>query len=103
MSYSIEERLQRHLEAIYGNNDDTSDLKTWNKALLEAARLRSGQLPPEPQRNLWSEADVAVITYGDSIVDDAEPPLKTLHGFLTRELGAAVSWVHVLPFHPWTS
>jgi sucrose phosphorylase len=103
MSYSIEERLQRHLEAIYGNNDDTSDLNIWNKALLEAARLRSGQLPPEPQRNLWSEADVAVITYGDSIVDDAEPPLKTLHGFLTRELGTAVSWVHVLPFHPWTS
>jgi len=103
MSHSIEQRLQKHLEAIYGDSHRGSDLKQWGDALLEAARLRPDQLPPEPHRNLWSEADIALITYGDSITDAAEPPLKTLHGFLTRELGTTVSWVHVLPFHPWTS
>jgi sucrose phosphorylase len=59
--------------------------------------------PPPAHRNLWDETDVAVITYGDSLLNGEEAPLKTLHGFLTQRLGALVSWVHVLPFHPWTS
>ena len=46
---------------------------------------------------------MAVITYGDSLLDGNEVPLKTLHRFLTQQLGTLVSWVHVLPFHPWTS
>ena len=103
MSFSVEQRLQQHLEAIYGNGNGSSDLKKWTNRLLDAARLRSDQQAPEPHRNLWSETDIGVITYGDSIVDGTESPLRTLHGFLTRELGTAVSWVHVLPFHPWTS
>ena len=37
------------------------------------------------------------------VLNGEEAPLKTLHGFLTQRLGALVSWVHVLPFHPWTS
>ncbi|MEL0136896.1 MAG: sugar phosphorylase [Halieaceae bacterium] len=103
MSHSVEQRLLKHLEAIYGDDEGIPDLKKWTDALLNAARLRSDQHPPEPHRNLWSEADIGIISYGDSIVHDGEPPLKTLHEFLTRELRDAVSWVHVLPFHPWTS
>ena len=103
MSHSIEQRLLRHLEAIYGHGDCQLDLKEWTGLLCDAARLRTDQQAPEPHRNLWNETDIGVIAYGDSIIDEGESPLKTLHGFLTRELGTAVSWVHVLPFHPWTS
>ena len=48
---------------------------------------------------------MAVITYGDSTAQMVRSRRsRPCTGFLTqRELGALVSWVHVLPFHPWTS
>jgi len=102
MISTLSQRLREHLAAVYdGVRGGAQD--EWLERLLEVARLDADQVPPAAHRNLWGEADVAVITYGDSILNGAEPPLQTLHAFLTRRLGALVSWVHVLPFHPWTS
>ena len=56
-----------------------------------------------PLPELWSQADVALITYGDSIVKEGEKPLKVLNDFCQEGLGSAVTWVHILPFFPWTS
>jgi len=102
MISTLSQRLREHVAAVYdGVRGGAQD--EWLERLLEVARLDADQVPPAAHRNLWGEADVAVITYGDSILNGAEPPLQTLHAFLTRRLGALVSWVHVLPFHPWTS
>ena len=102
MISTLSQRLREHLAAVYdGVRGGAQD--EWLERLLKVARLDADQVPPVAHRNLWGEADVAVITYGDSILNGAEPPLQTLHAFLTRRLGALVSWVHVLPFHPWTS
>lgn len=54
-------------------------------------------------RELWSEQDVLLITYGDSIVDDNEHPLKTLDRFLNYYLAQTFNIVHVLPFFPYSS
>ena len=43
--------------------------------------------------DLWSERDVAVITYGDSLRRSGEPPLQVLLGFLRRYLSDMVSVV----------
>ena len=102
MISTLSQRLREHLAAVYcGVRGSAQD--EWLERLLKVARLDADQVPPAAHRNLWGEADVAVITYGDSVLNGAEPPLQTLHAFLTRRLGALVSWVHVLPFHPWTS
>ena len=53
--------------------------------------------------DLWSQHDVALITYGDSIVDGDSKPLKVLRDFCKTWLGNCVTWVHILPFFPWTS
>ena len=53
--------------------------------------------------DLWSQRDVALITYGDSIVDGRSKPLKVLRDFCEIWLGSCVTWVHILPFFPWTS
>ena len=53
--------------------------------------------------DLWSQRDVALITYGDSILGGGEKPLKVLSDFCRRWLKDSVTWVHVLPFFPWTS
>ncbi len=53
--------------------------------------------------DLWSQRDVALITYGDSIVDSRSKPLKVLRDFCEIWLGSCITWVHILPFFPWTS
>ena len=97
------QRLREHLAAVYGMAPHGSPVDDWAARLLAAARLDADQSPPPAHRNLWDERDVAVITYGDSVLSDNEAPLKSLHQFLVDRLGQLVSWVHVLPFHPWTS
>ena len=65
-----------------------------------AARTQSSLAHPA---DLWSERDVVLITYGDSILDGTSKPLKVLHKFCETWLGSSVTWLHVLPFFPWTS
>lgn len=54
-----------------------------------------------PQR--WSEKDVLMICYGDSIVEKKTRPLQTLHRFLCEYLPDTFSSVHILPFFPYSS
>lgn len=53
--------------------------------------------------NKWSEKDILLITYGDSIKKEGELPFSTLHSFLKSELQDTISCVHILPFFPYTS
>ena len=65
-----------------------------------AAPVQTGPAHPA---DLWSQRDVALITYGDSIVDGGSKPLKVLRDFCEKWLANCVTWVHILPFFPWTS
>jgi sucrose phosphorylase len=58
---------------------------------------------PVPFTNKWDQANLAVITYGDSIVRPGERPLRTLRKFLVQRLEGIVSTVHILPFFPYSS
>ena len=51
----------------------------------------------------FSQEDVVLITYGDSLKKDGEAPLATLHEFTNRYLKGAVSNIHFLPFFPYSS
>jgi len=51
----------------------------------------------------YSEKDVILITYGDSIIKDGEKPLKTLGRFAKKHLKGYVSAIHLLPIYPYTS
>lgn len=55
-----------------------------------------------PGKSGWSESDALLITYGDSIVD-GQPPLQVLHNFLSQDVGNLISFVHLLPFYPFSS
>lgn len=61
------------------------------------------QTGPAHPADLWSQRDIALITYGDSIVDGGSKPLKVLRDFCEKWLANCVTWVHILPFFPWTS
>jgi len=51
----------------------------------------------------FSQEDVVLITYGDSLKKDGQLPLKTLHEFANQYLKGAVSHIHFLPFFPYSS
>ena len=103
MTLTVCQRLREHLATVYGVTPRGLPVDDWVQRLQTAARLDADQSPPPAHRNLWDERDVAVITYGDSVLSETEAPLKSLHQFLVDRLGDLVSWLHVLPFHPWTS
>ncbi len=52
---------------------------------------------------LWDERDTVLITYGDAVRREGEPPLRTLHRLLRERLAEAIGSVHLLPFCPWSS
>jgi|TARA_B100001964_G_C14234330_1_gene601667 sucrose phosphorylase len=47
--------------------------------------------------------DVILITYGDTIRQEGEKPLKTLHKFLKKYVKKSISGVHILPFFYYSS
>ena len=52
----------------------------------------------------WSENNILLITYGDSIYDrNQEKPLITLANFLSKYLEDTITGVHILPFNPYSS
>jgi sucrose phosphorylase len=52
---------------------------------------------------MWSEQDLILITYGDSVCDGTEKPLQSLCAFLKQYLAELISIVHLLPFFPYSS
>ncbi|MEO0534205.1 MAG: alpha-amylase family glycosyl hydrolase [Cyanobacteria bacterium P01_A01_bin.123] len=54
----------------------------------------------------WSQDNILLITYGDSICSSAESgesPLATLEKFLSTYLMESITGVHILPFFPYSS
>jgi len=91
------QRIVMHLDAIYseGNN------KPLAQRLIRLMRLDDYCFTPLMHHNHWSENDIGIITYGNSIVRDGEAPLKTLYRFLHQYLHDTINTVHILPFFPY--
>jgi len=70
-----------------------------------AADLRD-RLPGPPSSTTaerFSEQDAVLITYGDTLRADGEPPLQTLTRFAAANLKPLFSHIHILPFYPYSS
>jgi glycosidase len=55
------------------------------------------------KESYFSQEDVVLITYGDSLKKDDEAPLATLHEFSNQYLKGVISHIHFLPFFPYSS
>jgi len=51
----------------------------------------------------FSQEDVILITYGDSVKKQGQAPIATLHEFAVGYLVGAISGIHFLPFFPYSS
>ena len=92
-------RIAVHLTAIYGEGDHSELVGK----LVSAMRIDEHFYQPVPYTSHWDERDIALITYGDSILKEGQNPLATLSDFVDKHLAGIVSIVHILPFFPWTS
>jgi sucrose phosphorylase len=99
----LKDKLIQQLSTIYHEvvlEQPTGDIAD---ALIDIMRLPSELLAAKPFSNHWSEADIVLITYGDSIIKTAQPPLHTLKVFLDNHLKNTINSVHILPFFPYSS
>ena len=57
-----------------------------------------------PDRELWNEQDVVLITYADQVREEGATPLAAQHAFLLDyAVDEIINCVHLLPFCPYTS
>ncbi|WP_226664997.1 alpha-amylase family glycosyl hydrolase [Microbulbifer aggregans] len=95
----LHQKVVDHLNVIYPE----LDTQTIAHELVHTIRLDEDCQTPLAHKNLWDQTDVAVITYGNTILSDDQPPLKTLHHFLQTHFPMLINSVHILPFFPYTS
>ncbi len=97
ISQSFKQTNYFRLQSLYGER--AGDVM---ERLLNIMRTHLAVFPVKYGRK-WSEQDIFLMTYGDSIVDPDEVPLQTLYRFMNTYLREQFSGVHVLPFFPFSS
>jgi len=99
MSQTLEGKLVAMLEVVY----PALDCGFLADQLLDAMALAPAAESPPAHQNHWSESDVVLITYADTVQSPGEKPLVTLKRFLDDSLRESISAVHILPFFPYSS
>lgn len=92
-------RIGEHLLFIYP--DQAVDPLI--ERLIEEIGMGRNLQAPMPHSNNWTEEDCVLITYGNTIKNESEKPLHTLHRFLNNYLDGVINTVHILPFFPFSS
>jgi sucrose phosphorylase len=91
------DKVKDLLGKIYGEETGTLALDRITP-VIEKYTVKQSQ-----KESYFSQEDVVLITYGDSLKKEGEAPLTTLHEFANQYLKGAVSNIHFLPFFPYSS
>jgi sucrose phosphorylase len=103
LQHTLKGKLIQQLETIYHGVPLDASCDDIAQELLAIMGLSSKEITAQPFTNHWSEKDIILITYGDSIMKEGELPLKTLKTFLDRTIENTINSVHILPFFPYSS
>ncbi len=96
---AVFDRLSARFERLYGKSAVPRLLSRFELLVLRYGLEHLTRHPIDD----WDQRDAVLITYGDMVSREDEPPLRTLHRFVEQHLGDAISTVHVLPFFPFSS
>lgn len=96
-------KVTQQLDVIYKDIDLPQTTKVLAKELAILMNLSDDCSAVAPYTNQWSEEDVILITYGDSIIKEKEAPLQTLRRFINNNMSDTINSVHILPFFPYSS
>ena len=89
--------VKRLLNKIYGEETGRLALERLAPVIDNFAAV------PRAKKEFFSQKDVVLITYGDTLNRPDQTPLATLHDFAANHLKGAVSTIHFLPFFPYSS
>ncbi|PHR89628.1 MAG: alpha-amylase [Moritella sp.] len=103
LQLQLQQRVAQQLSTIYADIKLSVSIEALAAELISTMRLTDQLHTPTPQINHWSEKDTILITYGDSILNQDEKPLQTLHRFLQGYCANTINSVHILPFFPYSS
>ena len=95
----LQKSVEAHISEIYPN----IDVAAYSARLIEIMDIKKEHSQPVSHKNHWNEKDVWVITYGDSVYEEGEKPLNTLHKFIKEDVKGLINGVHILPFYPYSS
>ena len=101
----LEKRVYQHINRIYKGNLDTDAINQLSKNLFEHVVASEQYLPKhitEPG-TAWSESTSVLITYADTIADNNNLPIKSIHNFMKSYCSDIFDIVHILPFFPSSS
>ena len=91
------ETMQQLLNRIYGD-------KIGAQAFKRIVPLIEAFCVQQPRKQAYfSQKDVVLITYGDSLKKSGQTPIAALHEFAAYHLKEALSTIHFLPFFPYSS
>jgi sucrose phosphorylase len=89
--------VRRLLNNIYGEETGAQAAERLSSIIKKYAAQK------RKKETYFSQEDVVLITYGDSLKRDGEAPLAALHAFADQYLKGAISNIHFLPFFPYSS
>ena len=92
----FDNKLEFYLKSIYKDSDDINEISQEIKSILITADNSSIEKPR------WTQEDIFLISYADTIRNNSEPPLKSLKDFLDDHI-EGINSVHILPFMPSSS
>lgn len=95
-------QVENHLQMVY-QNLESKEITQLATELIGVMRLEQVDSIPASHKNHWSQEDIIMITYGDSLKKPGERPLVTLKSFLNDQCAGVINGVHVLPFFPYSS
>ncbi|WP_394172092.1 sugar phosphorylase [Guptibacillus hwajinpoensis] len=98
METTVKKSLVNKLERLYG---EQRALSVTSEIMELIQTYKQKQI--EPEKKWVDEKDIMMITYGDSIKEEGEAPIKTLREFLSDHLTNEINAVHILPFYPYSS
>jgi glucosylglycerate phosphorylase len=93
------QNMRRLLDYLYGNKKAAI---AYRKIIQLIDRYKTDN-PFNHDEPLFSEKDVVLISYGDSLNRQDQEPIATLHDFANSYLKEIISTIHILPCFPWSS
>jgi sucrose phosphorylase len=92
------EQISAILNRLYDPDDATAACNR-----IEALLSHHGVKQMQESVSRFSQTDVVLITYADSLIETGRAPLRAMGDFCRRFLEKGISAVHFLPFFPYSS
>lgn len=96
---AFERRARERIALLYGDERVDDIIERLCGLVWRHRSLRQDSLTG-PR---WSERDTLLITYGDSVQRPGAGALRALKDFIDRRLSGVFTFVHILPFFPFSS